>query len=88
MKLVYAVDAIFPPLTGIGRYAWEVGSRLRAAAEIEDIRFISMGRWVQDIEIDLVRKDGTTFPVLVNAVAVYDEQECFVASRGTLVDNT
>jgi len=44
--------------------------------------------WVRDIEIELVRKDGSTFPVLVNAVAVYDEQGSFVASRGTLIDNT
>ncbi|MFZ5483238.1 MAG: glycosyltransferase family 4 protein [Pseudomonadota bacterium] len=50
MKLVYAVDAIFPPLTGIGRYAWELGTRLRVVEEIEDIRFISMGRWVDDLD--------------------------------------
>jgi alpha-1,3-rhamnosyl/mannosyltransferase len=50
LKLVYAVDAIFPPLTGIGRYAWELGSRLRRAPEVAEIRFISMGRWVEELD--------------------------------------
>jgi PAS domain S-box-containing protein len=44
--------------------------------------------WVRDVEYDFVRKDGSTFPVLLNAVAVYDEQGTFLASRGTIFDNT
>ncbi len=43
---------------------------------------------VRDIEFDLVRKDGSTFPVLINAIAIYDEQGTFVASRSTVFDNT
>lgn len=50
MRLVFAVDAIFPPLTGIGRYAWELAHHMERAAEIDDIRFFSMGRWVEDLE--------------------------------------
>jgi PAS domain S-box-containing protein len=44
--------------------------------------------WLRDLEYDLVRKDGTTFPVLLNATVVYDEHGSFVASRSTLFDNT
>ena len=43
---------------------------------------------MRDLEFDLVRKDGTTFPVLVNGTAVYDEQGSYVASRSTVFDNT
>ena len=43
---------------------------------------------MRDLEFDLVRKDGSTFPVLINATAVYDEQGRFVASRSTAFDNT
>ncbi|MFZ0488581.1 MAG: glycosyltransferase family 1 protein [Arenicellales bacterium] len=47
MKLIFAVDAVFPPLTGIGRYTWELGRRLEANPEIADIRFFSMGRRIR-----------------------------------------
>jgi len=45
MKLVFAVDAIFPPLTGIGRYAYELASRLTRAQDVSELRFLSMWRW-------------------------------------------
>ncbi|HXH02003.1 MAG TPA: glycosyltransferase family 1 protein [Candidatus Competibacteraceae bacterium] len=48
MKLIFGVDAIFPPLTGIGRYAWELASRLAEHPELDEVRFFSMGRWVPD----------------------------------------
>lgn len=49
MKLIFAVDAIFPPLTGIGRYAWELATRLPDCAGIDDLRFFSAWRWVGDV---------------------------------------
>jgi PAS domain S-box-containing protein len=42
--------------------------------------------WVKDIKTELVCKDGSVFPVLVNATAVFDDQGRFVLSRSTLVD--
>lgn len=44
MKLIFAVDAIFPPLTGIGRYAWELAAGL--AKTPGDIRYFSHGRFL------------------------------------------
>lgn len=49
MKLVFPVDAIFPPLTGIGRYAWELALRLPRYPEIEAVRYFTWGRWIKDI---------------------------------------
>jgi alpha-1,3-rhamnosyl/mannosyltransferase len=46
VKLIFAVDAIFPPLTGIGRYAWELATRLAESARIDDLRFISNFGWI------------------------------------------
>lgn len=49
MKVIFAVDAIFPPLTGIGRYAWELASRLAANARIDDLRLLAMAGWASDL---------------------------------------
>ena len=41
---------------------------------------------VTDMEITAVRKDGSTFPAMINATAVYDEAGNFISSRSTLTD--
>jgi PAS domain S-box-containing protein len=50
-------------------------------------RFLEAG-WVNGVEFDIVRKDGSTLPVLVNATAFKDPEGQFIASRATLFDNT
>lgn len=49
LKLIYSVESIFPPLTGIGRYAMELATRLPTHSGLEEVRFFSMGRWVDDL---------------------------------------
>ncbi len=41
-----------------------------------------------DLEVTAIRKDGSTFPATINAVAIYDEQGRFVSTRSTLTDIT
>ena len=41
---------------------------------------------VQDVEYELLRKDSSCFPVLLNAGSVYDADGNFVMSRATLFD--
>lgn len=41
---------------------------------------------VSGIQLDVVRKDGSIFPVLLNAGSVYDAEGNFVMSRTTLFD--
>lgn len=41
-----------------------------------------------DVELDLLRKDGTTFPVLLNSSAVRDPDGRYLRSRTTLTDLT
>ena len=44
--------------------------------------------WVQHLEYDLVRRDGTVMPVLLNATAIRDPDGAFVMSRSTIYDIT
>ncbi len=49
MKIILAVNAIKPPLTGIGRYTWELASRVSGMQGVGEVRFFFEGRWVNDI---------------------------------------
>lgn len=44
--------------------------------------------WIRDIDFELVRKDGSAFPVLLSATAVRDSAGNFVMSRATVYDMT
>lgn len=44
--------------------------------------------FVNDLEYEVRRKDGSLFHVLLNAVAVYDDEGRYVMSRSTLFDIT
>jgi PAS domain S-box-containing protein len=44
--------------------------------------------WMRGLEIEMVRKNGTTFPALVSASAVKDASGSFVMTRSTVFDIT
>ncbi len=44
--------------------------------------------FISDVEFDMVRKDGSTFPVLLTATAVYDEAGRYKMSRAVVIDIT
>ncbi|HNC08781.1 MAG TPA: PAS domain S-box protein, partial [Anaerolineales bacterium] len=44
--------------------------------------------WVRDLEMEFMRKDGTSFYTLVNAAAIKDEAGNYLMSRSTVVDIT
>ncbi len=50
MKVIFSVGAVRSPLTGIGRYAFELASGLRNCRDIESLRFYQTGSWIQDID--------------------------------------
>ena len=50
MKVIFNVDAITAPLTGIGRYALELARGLGTHPEVEALRLYSAYRWVDDAE--------------------------------------
>jgi PAS domain S-box-containing protein len=49
--------------------------------------FLERG-FVNDLEFDLIRKDGSTLHVLINAVAIYDDSGSFLKSRSSVFDMT
>ncbi len=50
MRVILNVDAIQPPLTGIGHYALQLARGLRRHPAISDLRFFSAYRWLADPE--------------------------------------
>jgi alpha-1,3-rhamnosyl/mannosyltransferase len=48
MRLIVSVDALGPSLTGIGRYTWELVSRLQNTPGLKQLRFYRAGRWVKE----------------------------------------
>ena len=48
IDLILGADALRPPLTGIGRYTYELAKRLARSQEITQLRYFSMGQWVAD----------------------------------------
>lgn len=44
--------------------------------------------WLNDLELDMVRKDGSIMHILLNATAIYDEHGQFLRSRSTIFDIT
>ena len=44
--------------------------------------------WVKDLEYEMVRKDGTVFPVVLSATAITDKSGKFLMSRSSLFDIT
>ncbi|HEY0968780.1 MAG TPA: ATP-binding protein [Opitutaceae bacterium] len=59
----------------------------RQKFESEFPRFLETGD-VRNVEFDLIRKDGTVLPVLLNATAIRDAEGRVIASRSTLYDVT
>lgn len=48
MSVVLSVEALAPVLTGIGRYAWELASRLPQQLGSDEVRYYRQGHWVKD----------------------------------------
>lgn len=46
MKVVLSVEALAPSLTGIGRYVWQLASRLGDHSEISGVHFFRNGAWI------------------------------------------
>ena len=44
--------------------------------------------WMNNLEFEIIRKDGSILPILLNATAIYDESRGFVHSRSNVFDNS
>ncbi|MBY4722339.1 MULTISPECIES: glycosyltransferase family 4 protein [Burkholderia] len=57
MKLILSVDPIAHPLTGIGRYTWELARHYHTTSCEQPVRFLHGTRWVNDPAL-LLRPGG------------------------------
>jgi alpha-1,3-rhamnosyl/mannosyltransferase len=48
VKVILSVEALEPVLSGIGRYTWELASRLPMSLDARDVRFYRNGLWIDD----------------------------------------
>ncbi len=48
LNLVFGADNLHLPLTGIGRYAYELAKRLQTDDRVSRMRYFSLGRWIDD----------------------------------------
>lgn len=55
---------------------------------VRRISEIAQKKQLDDVETEFLRRDGTTFPVLINARAVYCPRGEFMGIRATVFDNT
>jgi len=55
---------------------------------IENYPLFKSRGWIKDVEYELIRRDGTILPVILNATAIKDGEGNFLQSRASLFDNT
>lgn len=48
LKAILSVEALEPQLSGIGRYTWELASRLGRDMGVDALRFYRNGQWIAD----------------------------------------
>ncbi|MDI9778889.1 glycosyltransferase family 1 protein [Pseudomonas putida] len=73
MKLILSVEPVRFPLTGIGRYTFELATRLQRSSEITDLRFFAGRRFLSALPTAAEQSDavhGLKRFVQKNAVAV------------------
>jgi PAS domain S-box-containing protein len=58
-----------------------------AGFEVDFERYKRDG-FVNNLEFDFLRKDGSAFPVIVNSIAIFDSNGDFLKSRSTVFDTT
>lgn len=74
-------------LVGRVKFSHLLTEKCRQLAAAHSSRFKKMGE-LRDLEVDLVRKDGSILPALINAKALYDADGRYVSSRATVFDIT
>ncbi|ARN74947.1 glycosyltransferase family 4 protein [Oceanicoccus sagamiensis] len=52
MKIILEASALHPPLTGIGRYTYELAKRLPEQDDIDEVSYLFRGRLVKEIPYD------------------------------------
>ncbi len=83
IDLILGADALRPPLTGIGRYAYELARQLRPHPDVERLRYFVSSHWVTD-PIDALTAQPQT---LAAASGSGGKPPMLARMRSSLADN-
>jgi len=72
----------------IGRSALDFMTETSRNGFRKNFSLLTQHGWLQDVEFEFIRKDGSVLPVLLSATAIHDAAGNFVMSRSTLFDIT
>ena len=50
MKVILEVNALKPPLTGIGRYTLRLAQGLKTNPDVEEVKFFTSSGWLESID--------------------------------------
>ncbi|MCF6301004.1 MAG: glycosyltransferase, partial [Proteobacteria bacterium] len=94
MKVIFNVDAITHPITGIGHYALQLGRQLQQHQAVQDCKFYSSCRWITDINNAANSNQGLSFarkyvPFKSLALSVYGKHRdrCFKRFTSSMQDH-
>lgn len=69
MKVVFCTDSIKYPLTGIGRYTFELARELQCSDEISDLLFYKEGKFLERcLRLNLKQAKVQILEILLNVV--------------------
>ena len=86
LDLILGADALQQPLTGIGRYSYELARQLRHHPEVDRLRYFSLGRWVAD-PIDALAAQQAASPAPSSHAAPAPRPPLMARLRSTLAAN-
>ena len=86
LDLILGADALQQPLTGIGRYSYELARQLRCHPEVDRLRYFSLGRWVAD-PIDALTAQQAASPAPSKPAAPASQPPLMARLRSTLAAN-
>lgn len=72
MNVVLSIEAIQPPLAGIGRYTWELAKRIPLLHGIDSVRYLSDSRWKNLPQVEIVKPENQSIHMRPAQIAVFE----------------
>lgn len=72
----------------LGRYLGDIYSPQTAAGFPARFAQFKASKQVHSVEVEMVRKDGSIFPVMINTIGIYDKNGEYISSRSTMTNIT
>lgn len=70
LDIILGADALRVPLTGIGRYSYELAGQLQQHPDLDRLRYFALGRWVSDPLASLGAQNQNLTPLRQHSIGV------------------